>query len=169
MASCSAYATLSRESDEFNTKHSSQMFCVTGVGLSVSAAYQNDGKRKRRGLDQWDRVSVLLRFYMAGHQLTWCAAKYDQLRIAKTNDTNSSTSDGTGSTIDGVFEGADGWSRAAVGLWVEQAVEGMLDSTGGLRDICWHGYYDSWRSVSPEFREYHPLYYLFHCHQNKSS
>jgi len=31
------------------------MFCVTGVGLSVSARAQNEGKRKRRGLDQWDR------------------------------------------------------------------------------------------------------------------
>jgi hypothetical protein len=35
----------------------SQMFGVTGAGLNTLRYYNNGGKRPRRALDQWDRVS----------------------------------------------------------------------------------------------------------------
>jgi len=34
------------------------MFGVTGAGMSKIRHAQNGGKRQRRGLDQWDRVST---------------------------------------------------------------------------------------------------------------
>lgn len=35
------------------------MFTATGGGLGALRVWQNDGKRPRHSLDQWDRVSLL--------------------------------------------------------------------------------------------------------------
>ncbi|UKZ67412.1 uncharacterized protein TrAtP1_008573 [Trichoderma atroviride] len=36
------------------------MFGATGTGLAAFKTWQNEGKRPRYSLDQWDRVSQLL-------------------------------------------------------------------------------------------------------------
>ena len=57
------------------------MFGVTGAGLSKFRNMQNGGKRARRSVDAWDRVSVLPGMTSFAVQANLLAAKYDTPNI----------------------------------------------------------------------------------------
>ena len=56
--------------------HRVQMFAFSAVAVGSLREMQNGGKKARRGLDQWDRVSCLL-IIMLGSVANKMPAKYD--------------------------------------------------------------------------------------------
>ena len=57
-----------------------QFFAFSAVSVGKLKEIQNGGKRTRRGIDAWDRVSYVYRGYMEWAANMWIA-KYDQFTM----------------------------------------------------------------------------------------
>ncbi|EEP80417.1 predicted protein [Uncinocarpus reesii 1704] len=83
-------------------------FGVTGIGLSFSKRFANDGKRPRRGIDAWDRQSI-----------PPISCVYTEPRISPMRVMLTIGSDGTGFTAYGILTRPDRFARSAAGFLVE--------------------------------------------------